>query len=263
MRGYLAILRARFLALLQYRAAALAGMSTQLFWGLIRVMIFEAFYRSSSAAQPMPLAHVISYVWLGQAFLGLQPWGVDRDVRDQIRTGSVAYELLRPLDLYTLWYSRAVALRCAPTLLRSVPLLVLAGLFLGLQAPPSWSALGGFLLALGGAVLLSSAFTVLLNTTLMWTVAGEGITQLVFSLILVLSGMVVPLPLFPDWVQPVLQSLPFRGLADAPFRLYTGHLAPGDVIPVVTHQIIWATALALAGRALLAAGKRRLVVQGG
>jgi len=258
-----AVLRARFLALLHYRAPALAGMSTQLFWGLIRVMIFEAFYRSSSAGQPMPLAHVVSYVWLGQAFLGLQPWGVDRDVRDQIRTGSVAYELLRPLDLYALWYSRAVALRCAPTLLRSVPLLLLAGLFLGLAPPASWASLGAFLLALVGAVLLSSAFTVLLNVTLMWTVAGEGITQLVFSLILVLSGMVVPLPLFPDWVQPVLQALPFRGLADAPFRLYTGHLAPGDALSVVAHQLIWAVALALTGRALLAAGKRRLVVQGG
>ena len=30
----------------QNRAAALAGMFTQLFWGLIRIMIFEAFYRS-------------------------------------------------------------------------------------------------------------------------------------------------------------------------------------------------------------------------
>lgn len=263
MRGYLAVLRARFLALLQYRAAALAGMGTQLLWGLIRIMIFEAFYRSSAAAQPMPVAHVISYVWLGQAFLGLQPWNTDSEVRGQIRTGAVAYELLRPLDLYSLWYSRAVALRCAPTLLRSIPLLALAGLFLGLQAPASAASLGAFLLALTGAVLLSSAVTVLLNISLMWTVAGEGISQLTFSLILVFSGMVVPLPLFPDWAQPLLDALPFRGLADAPFRLYTGHLPPPEVVPVLVHQFLWTTALVLVGRALLAAGKRRLVVQGG
>lgn len=263
MRGYLAVLRARFLALLQYRAAALAGMGTQLFWGLIRVMIFEAFYRSSTAAQPIPQAHVISYVWLGQAFLGLQPWNTDRDVRDQIRTGAVAYELLRPLDLYSLWYSRAVALRCAPTLLRSIPLLVVAGLFLGLQAPASVASLSAFAAALVGAVLLSSAITVLLNVSLMWTVAGEGISQLVFSLVLVLSGMVVPLPLFPDWAQGLLRALPFSGLADTPFRLYTGHLPPAEVVPVIAHQVLWTVALVLLGRFALAVGKRRLVVQGG
>ncbi len=51
--AYCAILSARFRMLLQYRAAAFAGFVTQLFWGLIRVMIFSAFYRSSNAPQPM------------------------------------------------------------------------------------------------------------------------------------------------------------------------------------------------------------------
>ena len=35
MIRYLAILKARFAALFQYRAAALAGMCTQMFWGFI------------------------------------------------------------------------------------------------------------------------------------------------------------------------------------------------------------------------------------
>jgi len=49
MQPYLAILSARFRTLLQYRVAGLAGIGTQLFWGLIRVMIFDAFYRSTVA----------------------------------------------------------------------------------------------------------------------------------------------------------------------------------------------------------------------
>lgn len=53
MISYWATLSARFRTLLQYRAAALAGMGTQLFWGLVRVMIFEAFFRSTIAEQPM------------------------------------------------------------------------------------------------------------------------------------------------------------------------------------------------------------------
>ena len=74
MRPYLAVLSARIRMLLQYRAAALAGMSTQLFWGLIRVMIFEAFYRTATQAQPMTYAEVVNYVWLGQALFALLPW---------------------------------------------------------------------------------------------------------------------------------------------------------------------------------------------
>ena len=90
MRPYLAVLSARIRMLLQYRAAALAGMSTQLFWGLIRVMTFEAFYRTATQAQPMTYAEVVNYVWLGQALFALLPWTPDNDVRTMVRTGTVA-----------------------------------------------------------------------------------------------------------------------------------------------------------------------------
>jgi ABC-2 type transport system permease protein len=61
MRPYIAVLTARIRMLLQYRTAALAGLSTQFFWGLIKVMTFEAFYRSTTAPQPMSFDQVVSY----------------------------------------------------------------------------------------------------------------------------------------------------------------------------------------------------------
>lgn len=263
MRGYTAVLSARFRTLLQYRAAAAAGLGTQLFWGLIRIMIFEAFYRASSSAQPMTIQTVVGYVWLGQAFILVQPWSVDRDVRDQIRSGAVAYELLRPLDLYGFWFSRAIAMKTAPTLLRSIPLLTIALLFLGLPAPPSLESGMAFGIALAGAVLLSSAITVLMNISLLWTISGEGISGLVPSLGFILSGMIVPLPLYPVWCQPILDALPFRHIADVPFRLYLGHLPPSAIWDVLILEGVWLAILVVGGRSLLAIARRRLVVQGG
>ena len=81
MISYWAVLSAQFRALLQYRAAALAGLGTQVFWGLIRVMIFQAFFRSTTAEQPMEVGDVLTYVWLSQAFLALLPWNQDNDLR--------------------------------------------------------------------------------------------------------------------------------------------------------------------------------------
>ncbi len=77
---------------MQYRAAALAGFGTQLFWGLIRVMIFEAFYRSSTAPQPMSLENTVTYLWLTQAMFHLLPYRLDGDVMQMVRDGTVVYE---------------------------------------------------------------------------------------------------------------------------------------------------------------------------
>ncbi len=70
-RPYLAAFRARFQLMLQYRAAALAGFATQVWWGALRIMIFAAFYGVHAAAAPISLADAVTYVWLGQALLAL------------------------------------------------------------------------------------------------------------------------------------------------------------------------------------------------
>ncbi|HEX7837265.1 MAG TPA: ABC-2 family transporter protein [Kofleriaceae bacterium] len=271
LRPYRAIVSARFRMLLQYRAAAVAGLWTQVFFGLTLIMIYEAFYRSSTAAPPMALPRLVTYVWLGQALLAMLPWNADPEVREMVRSGAIAYELARPIDLYGLWYARAVAQRTAPTVLRAAPMAVFAGIVLPvigepqwrLAAPPSLAAAVGFALALVCALALASAISVLVNISLMWTINGDGIVMLLSSVVSLCSGLLIPLPLFPDAAQRVLAWLPFAGLFDRPFRIYTGDLVPGEVAMVIARQIGWTVCLIALGRWLLGRGLGRVVVQGG
>src|SRR5678815_3657281 len=121
---------ARFRVLLQYRTVAFAGIVTQLFFGFVRVMIYDGFYRSTSVPQPMTYEQVVSYVWLSQAMLLLVMLHVEPEIASMIRTGVVAYELTRPIDLYGLWFARCFSARAAPLLMRSIPILLISALFL-------------------------------------------------------------------------------------------------------------------------------------
>jgi ABC-2 type transport system permease protein len=211
----------------------------------------------------MALEDVITYVWLGQALLAMIPWNTDPEIRQMIRTGTVAYELLKPVDLFNLWYTRTIATRTAPTLLRSIPIFILGMAFFGMQMPNSPASAIAFALATIGAVLLSVAISTLLNISLIWTLSGQGITRITAAAVILFSGMAIPLPLFPDWAQTILQLLPFAGLVDTPFRLYVGHIPPEQVIWVLTHQLIWTGIFVLWGRLLLRRGVQAMVVQGG
>lgn len=263
MISYLAIFSTHFRLYLQYRAAAFAGFATQLFWGLIRVMIFAAFYQATTAPQPMTYDEVVSYIWLGQAMFALIPWNVNRDLQQLIRTGGVAYELLRPLDLYWFWFCRVLAGRTAPTLLRAAPIFIIASLFLGLQPPASWQSAFAWLLLTLTAVFLSCAITTVTTISLLWTLSGEGINQIVMTAVMLFCGLIVPLPLFPDWVQPIINLLPFRGLADIPFRLYLGHIPPNQVVSLFLQQAGWIAGLIFFGRFLLSRALKVMVIQGG
>jgi ABC-2 type transport system permease protein len=267
---YLHIATTRFRALLQYRGAALGGLFTQTFFGLLRIMVLSAYYAASPAA-PLSLEAVIAYVWLGQAVFLLFPWRLDPDIAEPIRSGTIAYELCRPLDLHSVWLARAIAMRTAPVLLRLVPMVVVAVLVLpaiGLDAwrlPAPASASAGLisLVAFAGAIAVSSALTALIHIGFLWTGGGDGVPVLVGTAALLLGGLVVPLPLFPAWAQPWLMALPFAAVLDLPARVYTGDIAGVTALWVLVHQAVWTAILVAVGRGLLARQLRHLAVQGG
>jgi ABC-2 type transport system permease protein len=256
------VFSARIRALLQYRAAALAGLVTQIFWGLIRTMILYAFYENVKEPPPMDWQHVLAYIWLSQAFFALFPLRTDPDVAQMIRSGNVAYELLRPVDLYTFWYARAVANRLGPTALRCVPILAVA-ILAGWLRWPGWASFAGGAASLALAALISAAIATLMTLSLFITISGQGVGTLISMSAYLLSGMVLPLPLFPDWLQPALRALPFRAICDLPFRAIAGHIPAAELPGVFGFQLVWLAVLVLAGRLIVARATRRLVVQGG
>lgn len=263
MKAYAAILSARFRTLVQYRAAALAGLVTQVFWGLIRIAAFSAFFASTTKTQPLSFEEIVTYTWLGQCTLRLLPFGPDGDVRNLIRTGGVAYELVRPLDLYGLWYMRALAQMAAPALLRGIPMAVIAGAFFSMSAPASPEAALLWALSIACSVLLSAAITVLLSISLLWTIAGDGVSRMTIFTAWSFSGIVLPVQFFSEWMQPLINFLPFRGIIDTPSRLYMGQLSGEQALLAIGHQLAWIVVLAAAGKLILAGSTRRIVVQGG
>jgi ABC-2 type transport system permease protein len=269
-RPYVAIFRARFLLLLQYRAAALAGFGTQCWWGAVKVMVFTAFL-SGPVASPMTLRETIDYIWLGQALLMMLPWSADTELARMVRTGDVGYERMRPLDTYAYWYARAVARRTATPLLRAVPMVLTAGVLLpaaglarwGLSTPAGLTAMWLFAISLVCVVALASAFSTILDLLVVLTLSERGVNTFVAPLAIVFSGSLIPLPLLPDWLQPLMRHQPFAGLLDFPLRIYSGHLSGISALAALAWQAVWIVVLIVLGRMITARVMARLQIQGG
>lgn len=268
MNAYFAIFRAALLTLLRYRLAALSGLFTQGFWGVLRISLFLACYAGLSPKNgaPMAVEQVIDYVWLGQACFTLLPIRVDANVAAMMKDGTIAYELSRPLDLYSWWYVRSIALRLAPALLRGPPLALLAALLpspWGLCAPHDLAAAALFALGLSASLALSAALTALLSVVTVVTINGEGLARLFALCSWLCSGMLLPLSLFPNSLRWLFESLPFAGIIDTPLRMYVGSLRGESALFALGRQLAWTAVLVLIGRKLLCHALRRVVVQGG
>jgi ABC-2 type transport system permease protein len=272
-RPYVALFVSRFQLMLQYRGAALAAFTTQCWWGAIKVMILAAFYGTSEGAAnaPITLSQAITYTWIGQALLALLPWSGDPDIATAVRSGAVSYDRLRPLDFYWLWFARAAGWIAARVIPRTLLMAAFATLLLpslglaawGWQPPASAVAalLFGFSLAL--ALLLSAAMVMLINIGVAALLDARGLNALVLAPVTALSGSLLPLSLFPDWMQRALLVQPFAGLLDIPARIYFEQLSGTAAFAALGLQVFWIISLVQIGRCWLARVLHTLEMQGG
>ena len=263
MRAYLSAFRMRRRLEFQYRGAVLGGVVCQVFFGLILIAIYRALY--AGKPQVMPLTQITSYVWLQQAFFRML-LASDPELMDKIRTGSIAYHLCRPLNLYGFYYVRIMAQKMTGSLLRAVPMLVFAFLLpegWGLMLPTSPAGFFWSLASLLFGLLCVSAMENITMGFTMRTLDSRGMQALLNLLMMTLAGNILPLTLFPDSWQRVITLLPYAQLLDAPIRLYTGEKAPAAAPGILLIQATWTLLLAGIGILFWRMTQKRLEIQGG
>jgi ABC-2 type transport system permease protein len=257
----------RLIAGMQYRAAAWAGVATQFFWGGIQLLVYRAFYLSTnSPGGLMEFGQLADFIWMRQAFLALvMLWSMDNELLDMIAQGNAAYELCRPVNLYTFWFFRILALRISRTLLRCAPIFVFASL---LPEPwkfhlPAPGALALFIPALVLASLLVTSLCMFICLLTFVSLSPYGARLFLGAAGEFLMGALIPIPFMPAGLQRVLGFLPFRYTADFPFRVYSGSIAGDEALAGLGIQFFWTLALVCLGYLGFRAVRERLVIQGG
>lgn len=267
MRAYRAVFRLRLALGLQYRTAALAGLATQFFWGLMSIMVFDAFYSHSTAVPAMSFQQVTTYIWLQQAFLTfVMLWFRDSELFSLITGGNIAYELCRPCGIYGFWYAKLLAQRLSAALLRCLPILAVALLLPGryrLSLPANQGAALLFLVTLTLGLLVLVAISMLIYISVFYTMSPTGSLLLMGIVGEFFAGLIIPIPLMPDWVQRIAYLLPFRLSADFPYRVYSGHIPWRDALPGAGLQLAWLAVLAACGYLWLNRALKRVIIQGG
>jgi len=268
LKQYLSIFRIKFINNLQYRAAALAGLSTQLFFGFVYIMIYLAFYESNGGTTPpMQLNQLITYLWLNQAFFALiYLWVKDQELLSMIKNGNIAYELCRPVNFYFKWYFTLYGSRIAMVALRFLPV-ILISLFLpspyNLSLPASIVSFGLFIISLFLSSLLVTAIAMIYHLVTFFTLDERGFLTLLTVIGEIFEGGIIPIVFFPKFLQVIAYILPFRYICDAPFRIYSGNINTPNALINIGVSILWIILCLGIGIILSKKALKKAVIQGG
>ena len=208
----------------------------------------------------LTLSQMIWYLAIAESIMLSGP-RVAQEVDEDVRTGMLAVQLIRPLSYpcYQLW--KTFGERTVRFGLNATVGALIARLFVG-PINLTLDGLAMFLFALVLSFLLDFLGVFLVGLGAFWMENTTGLMLIYSRMCMVLGGKLIPLELFPDYLQPLFKSLPFSSIVYGPARLFV-HPNLAFFGELMLRQIISILVLALCVSLVYSMAVRRIHVNGG
>jgi ABC-2 type transport system permease protein len=262
MRKYWEIAKSQIQLNTAYSAWYWAGTFSAIVRLLIIYYFWYAVYENKTTIADLSLHTILTYMVIA-FFLEQYVTGVGQQLAHSIRDGSIAIELLRPYDYLLKLVALDVGDKIAATVRQTLPLLIIAFLFLDVQPPSSLTA--GILFAISTvlAIFIGAQFDLFFSIFAFWTINVWGLRVLKGAVITFFSGALIPISFFPDWLQTLSQFLPFQYMVYVPVSIYTGTFTGIYLVYALLLQIFWLIALYGIVRLFWAFAIRKITIFGG
>jgi len=220
-------------------------------------------YTQRPGAFGVSLPQMVTYAVLSMAIGNLFFTGPPYYMAQQVRTGAIDGDLLKPMDFHFHMLARSTGEMLFRVLVIALPGMV-AGYFLfGLQLPANSQTGFLFVVALLLGYLVSFHLDFLLGSVALVTLEIHSIDWAFHATSRFFSGQYVPLWLFPGILGTLAGILPFRSIFFIPLSIYTGAMTGSAVMQAILFQIFWVVILWVASRWMWGRVQLRIISQGG
>lgn len=228
----------------------------------IFMRLWKVTYEHSGVQQlgGLTLPEMLWYLVLTESIILSGP-RVTQLVDEDVRTGALAVQLVRPLSypLYRLFSTMGE--RCVRFVITFGAAASIALVLVGPAPNWHWHSLL-FAITLPLAFILDFLGYFLVGLGAFWIEDTSGPMLIYSRLTMIMGGMLLPLPLFPEWLQGPLHMLPFASVVYGPARMFV-HPNQAECVQLLLNQFIWIAVLAVVVTAVYNIALRRISANGG
>jgi ABC-2 type transport system permease protein len=261
LRAVPTLLRVGFAEAVAYRAEMLV-------WLLSKTMPLVMLALMTAVAREAPIgrfreADLTAYYLAALVVRLMTGAWVIWEVNFDIRQGTLAYRLLRPIHPLVAYAAEnvgAMPLRIVAVVPIAAGALLATG---GERVSRDPLLLAVFPLTLVGAWLITFLAMAIIGALAFWVESSGALFEVWLGLFGVFSGYLVPLELFPRWLEATARFLPFRYMLAFPVEMVTGMTPRSAALRELAIQWLFVALLAAGARLAWRAGLRRFAAFGG
>ncbi len=263
MRKYLAIYRNALMGSLSYRGEFfVTGLSNLVFIFLI-YYIWKSIYGDLPQLNGMTFNNTFIYLAIASSlfitFITFTEWMIS----SIIISGDIVRFFIRPLDFQIHMMLIGLSICTVNVVTTSLPTLVLLFFMFSSEIPVGFNILF-FVPSVLLAYFISFHIDYIVGITSFYTESIWGISATKEAIVMLLSGVLIPLPFFPEGMQTVLAFLPFQAIYNTPLTiLLSDGFSVHEYLSKILIQCGWLAILYFLSRFYYARAIRVLTVAGG
>jgi ABC-2 type transport system permease protein len=255
--------RMGFLDMLAYRMRYYTGVVNYFLSVTVYYFIWKAVFAANQNFGGFRFEEMITYVVVGWIIRSFYFNNIDWDLGMNILEGKVSMEMLRPVNLPSTYIGRALGEAAFRSVLLAAPTTVLLVLIFPVQPPKDAAHLAAFLASLIGSVFLVAAVNFIVGSCAIELQSIQGLLRFKFWMQELLSGLLVPLSLFPSPLREISSWLPFEHIGYTPLMIYLGKLEWSHTGRVLAVEWLWIIALLAFCNWFWNRLSRRITIHGG
>jgi ABC-2 type transport system permease protein len=239
VRKYLALGKGSFMVSLVYRFGFIATIVGNILYMVIAYFLWTSVYDGQNVINGLTFDQTFLYVALASTVFILFNTYVDWNMSVEIREGTITNYLVKPIDHQLAMLSYGGGRTTLNLLLITVPTMLLLTLVFDVAIPVGIGLLL-FPLGLFLAFLISFCLDYTIGLSGFYTESIWGLVTVKETLVLALSGALIPIQFFPEGLQTALLWLPFSSIYHTPLMMITQpDQNPGVLLGRLGLQIFW------------------------
>ena len=224
---------------------------------------WKALYKDQSMVGDVDAGNMLTYIVISSALSVLLITNVERRIEQSVEKGTVATDMIKPVDLFGMYFAEDIGSIIALIFQNMVPILLIGSLMIKVPVMADIRALPLFIISVMESFLINWLLAALFGMIAFKTMNISALLQVKKHLIRLLSGSIIPVWFFPEGVANVLNSLPFVYIYQLPLSIYIGRGDWDEHIAQMKIQSLWLVVLLILFYFVQNRATRRVMVQGG
>lgn len=265
LRKYLSFVRAGMLEILYFRLSAFIIVIGNLIYLVIVYYLWRAIYDSAETSQVngMTFSDTLIYLVLATAMFNFLEVFLVWDMGENIRSGKIVLDLLKPMKFksYTFWiYSGNFIMKFFMTFLPTFLIICVISngkVHFGIN-------MIYFVVSVIIGLLINFNLDFFVGTICLYTESIWGINIMKQVVVMLFSGVTIPLCFFPATLRKAAYMLPFQSIYDTPLTILIHHeMSVEKVFTAIGIQLVWLLTVTVINKLFWSVSVQRIAVNGG